>query len=157
MSRPDTVVDEGRFRAQAAAALDGVTGTFGTTDAAGVGDLLAVQVDANGELVLGDADNCDGVIYVPEGRRDVHRVTEVERKTAVGGKVYTVFERAIIAEMETGSDPLADGDRVYSAAAGGISTVDTTGVYLGVVVPNPITDGSRLILRVTPFVEPGAS
>lgn len=153
MSRPETVVDEGRFRAVAAAALDGETGTFGTTDSDGVGDLLAVQIDGNGQLVLGDADNCDGVIYVPEGRRSTHRVTEVEQKTVVGGKTYTVFERAIIAEMETGEDPLSDGDRVYAAASGGISTTDQSGVYLGVVVPNPVTGGSRLILRVQTWNE----
>lgn len=153
MSRPETVVDEGRFRAQAAAALNDVTGTFGTTDSDGVGDLLAVQIDGNGELVLADADNCDGVIYVPEGRRSTHRVTEVEQKTVIGGKVYTVFERAIIAEMETGEDPLSDGDRVYSVASGGISTTNQAGIYLGVVVPNPVTGGSRLILRVTTWNE----
>lgn len=152
MSRPDTVVDEGRFRAQAAAALDGETGTFGTTDSGGVGDLLPVQINGSGELALADADNCDGVIYVPEGRRSNHRVTEVEQKTVIGGKWYTVFERAIIAEMETGSDPLTAGDRVYSAAAGAISTADPTGVYLGVVVPNPVTGGLRLILRLSAWV-----
>lgn len=156
MSRPDTVVDEGRFRAQAAAALDGVAGTFGTTDGDGVGDLLPVQIDAAGALILADADNCDGVIYVPEGRRSNHRVTEVEQKTVIGGKWYTVFERAIIAEMETGSDPLSDGDRVFSAAAGAISTTASTGVYLGMVLPNPITGGSRLVLRVTPIASPGS-
>ena len=154
MSRPDHVVDEGRFRAIASAALDGETGTFGTTDGDGVGDLLAVSIDGNGELVLATADACDGVIWVPEGRRSNHRVTAVEQKTVIGGKTYTVFERAIFAEMEAGEDPLSDGDRVFSAAAGGIST--STGVYLGVVVPNPITGGSRLILRVAPNSEAGS-
>lgn len=153
MSRLDTVVDEGRFRADAAAALDAETGTWGTTDGDGVGDLLCVQVDGSGELALANADNCDGVIWVPEGRRSTHRVTEVEQKTVIGGKRYTVFERAIIAEMELGSDPLAAGDRVYSAAAGGISTTDQTGVYLGVVLPNPVTGGLRLLLRVLPWNE----
>lgn len=146
MSRPDQVVDEGRFRAVAAAALDGETGTFGTTDTNGVGDLLCVAVNGAGQLVLADTDSCDGVIYVPEGRTERFRVTEVERNTVIGGKTYTVFERAIIAEMEAGEDPLADGDRIFSAAAGGIGT--SAGIYLGVVVPNPITGGSRLILRV---------
>ena len=146
MSRPDQVVDEGRFRAVAAAALDGVEGVWGTTDAAGVGDLLCVALNASGELVLADLDSCDGVIFVPEGRAERFRVTEVERKTAIGGKTYTVFERAIIAEMETGEDPLTVGDRIFSAAAGGIDT-SAAGVYLGVVVPNPITGGLRLILR----------
>lgn len=148
MSRLDTVVDEGRFRAVASAALNDVAGTWGTTDSDGVGDLLNVSVDANGELVLADADDCDGVIWVPEGRRSNHRVTEVEQKTAIGGKTYTVFERAIIAEMETGSDPLSAGDRVFAAASGGISTSDDTGVYLGVVLPNPITGGLKIVLRV---------
>lgn len=156
MSRPDTVVDEGRFRAVAAAGLDGETGTFGTTDTDGVGDLLAVQVNGSGELALATVDSCDGVIWVPEGRRSTHRVTEVEQKTVIGGKTYTVFERAIIAEMETGEDPLAAGDRVYSAAAGGISTSDDSGVYLGVVLSNPITGGTKLILRVQPFNEGGS-
>lgn len=153
MSRLDQVVDEGRFRAVAAAALDAETGTWGTTDSTGVGDLLNVQVDGSGELVLADADNCDGVIWVPEGRRSSHRITEVEQKTVIGGKTYTVFERAVIAEMETGEDPLSAGDRVYAAAAGGISTTDLSGVYLGVVVPNPVTapNGLRLVLRVTPW------
>lgn len=155
MSRPETVVDEGRFRAVAAASLNGETGTFGTTDGDGVGDLLAVALDSNGSLVLADADACDGVIYVPEGRRSNHRVTEVEQKTVIGGKTYTVFERAIIAEMEMGEDPLAAGDRVYSAAAGGIST-SPSGQYLGVVVPNPVTGGLRLILRVQPSSEAGS-
>ena len=152
MSRPDKVGESGRFRAVAAAALDGVAGTFGTTDSDGVGDLLAVAVDGNGQLVLADADACDGVIYVPESRRSNYRVTEVEQKTAIGGKTYTVFDRAEIAEMEAGDDPLAAGDRVFSAAAGVISTVDDTGVYLGTILPNPVTgaNGLRLVLRVTP-------
>jgi len=148
MSRPDQVVDEGRFRAVAAAALDGVEGVWGTTDAAGVGDLLCVALNASGELVLADLDSCDGVIFVPEGRAERFRVTEVERKTAIGGKTYTVFERAIIAEMETGSDPLTLGDRIFSTASGGGVSTSDTGVYLGVVVTNPITGGLRLILRV---------
>jgi hypothetical protein len=158
MSRPDTVVDEGRFRAVAHSTL-AIAGTFGTTDGDGVGDLLCVQVNGDGLLIPGDADNCDGVIWTPESRRSNHRVTEVEQKTALAGKTYTVFERAILVEMEAGSDPLSAGDRVYSAAAGGISTSDATGVYLGVVIPNPVTapNGLKLILRVTPFVEPGAS
>lgn len=156
MSRPDTVVDGTRFRAVAASGLDAETGTWGTTDGDGVGDLLCVQLDGSGELVLGDADNCDGVIWVPEGRRSNYRVSEVDQKTVIGGRTYTVFERAEIAEMETGSDPLSAGDRVYSAAAGAISTVDATGVFLGTVIPNPVTGGLLLVLRVTPYVEPGS-
>lgn len=150
MARPDKVGESGRFRAVAAASLDGVAGTFGTTDASGDGDLLAVAVDGNGQLVLADANACDGVIWIPESRRVSHRVSLAETNEAIGGKTYTVFDRAEIAELEAGEDPLAAGDRVYSAAAGGISTVDDTGVYLGVVLPNPVTgaDGLRLVLRV---------
>lgn len=151
MSRLDHVVDEGRFRARAAAALDGETGTWGTTDADGVGDLLNVRINASGELVLADADNVDGVIWVPESRRSNFRTTEVDQKTVIGGKVYTVFERAIIAEMEAGEDPLDAGDRVYAVAAGGISTTNQAGVYLGVCLPNDITGGVRLVLRVQSF------
>lgn len=155
MSRLDHVVDEGRFRAVAAAALDGVTGTWGTTDGTGVGDLLCVEVDGNGELVLADADNCDGVIWVPEGRRSSFRTAgpqyanDVAVKTVVGGKTYTVFERAIIAEMETGEDPIAEGDRLFSDAAGAV-TATPGGVYLGVALPNPITGGVRFLLRIAP-------
>lgn len=155
MSRLDHVVDEGRFRAVASATLDGETGTWGTTDSDGVGDLLCVQVDASGELVLADADNCDGVIWVPEGRRNSFRTTgpqyanDAALKTVVGGKTYTVFERAIIAEMETGEDPIEAGDRLYSDAAGAVTTTPG-GVYLGVALPNPVTGGVRFLLRIAP-------
>ena len=152
MSRPDMVEHGERFRCVAAAALDGVEGTFGTTDSLGNGDLLPVQVDGNGELVLASADNCHGVIWTPESRRSNHRVTELEQKAVIGGKNYTVLERTEIAEMETGEDPLLAGDRVFSAAAGAISTSDDTGVYLGTVLPNPVTGGLRLVLRVNPAV-----
>jgi hypothetical protein len=147
MSRLDHVVDEGRFRAVAAASLDGTTGTWGTTDTGGVGDLLCVQVDANGELIAAAADACDGVIWIPEGRRESFRVSDVEQNTIVGGKTYTVFERAIIAEMETGEAPLAAGDRLFAAAAGAVAGTGT--VPLGVALPNPITGGVRFLLRVT--------
>ena len=143
MSRPDAVVDGTRFRARAAASLDGDAGVWGD------GDLMCVQVNGDGELEAADADNCDGVIWAPEGRISTFRVAEADLKKFVGGRVYTVFERAEIAEMEVGTSPaLSAGDRVYSVAAGDVSTTNQAGVYLGVVVPNDVTGGLKLILRV---------
>lgn len=150
MSRLDHVVDEGRFRAVADPTLNGVAGTWGTTFTSGgndYGDLFCVQVGPTGTLIAATADACDGVIWVTEGMRDSHRQTAVDRHIIQGGKTYTVFERAIIAEMETGDDPLAAGDRVFSAAAGGISS-SPAGRYIGVAVPNPVTGGVRIIVRV---------
>lgn len=146
MSRPDAVVDGTRFRCRAAASLDTDPGVWGD------GDLLCVQVNGDGELEAASADNCDGVIWAPEGRISSHRVAEADLKKFVGGRVYTVFERAELAEMEVGTSPtLAAGDRVYAAASGDVSTTNQSGVYLGVVLPNQVTGGLKLVLRVNSF------
>jgi len=143
MSRPDAVVDGTRFRARAAVSLDGDAGVWGD------GDLICVQVNGDGEIEAASADNCDGVIWTPEGRISSHRVAEADLKKAVGGRVYTVFERAEIAEMEVGTSPtLSAGDRVYAVASGDVSTTNQSGVYLGVVIPNDVTGGLKLVLRV---------
>lgn len=143
MARPDNIMSNGRFRAVAHADLDGDAGVWGDTD------LLCVQVDGDGLLIAADADNCDGVIWTPEGRRNTHYQSLATSKLLIGGKRYTVFTDIELADMEIGTSPtLAAGDRVFSGAAGD-AVVGGSGVYLGVVVDNEnIPGGLVLVLRV---------
>lgn len=139
MSRPSSMPEGGKFRARAATALDGTAGAWGD------GDLLCVDFDGNGELIVnagvGDA---KGVIYTPEGRRDssVANFKEVQ-----GGKVYTVLTFGEIQEMASAASPaFSAGDKVYAAASGDVTAASATGaIYLGeIVVDDTVPGGAGL-------------
>lgn len=151
--RIDLVLSPGRFRAPAAAALDGTPGVWGSAD------LLCVQVDTNGELVVADATHCDGVIWTQEGRTlDTRYTTATLIKNIVGGKMYTVFQDVEIADAELAASPaLTIGDRVFATAAGDVVVAAVGAVYIGVVLTNPqVPSGLKLVCRVGAQVAPVA-
>lgn len=138
--RPDQAPEGGKFRATAAAALDGTAGAWGDAD------MLCVQFDASGELVASAAgDNCDGVIWTKEGRKPLSDGSENE---VIGGKKYTVFTFAEFVEAEIGSSPaLSAGDALYATASGDVKASGTAAagdIYIGTV----LNDGSRLLVNV---------
>lgn len=145
MARISSAPEGGKFRARAAAALDGTEGAWGN------GELLNVAIDGNGELVAADADNVEGVIWTPESRRGSS--TDLANfRQVIGGKVYTVFTWAEIQELAAGDDPaFAAGDKVYGAAAGAAATAGAGATYLGVILPDdtvPGEAGLRMVLDV---------
>lgn len=151
--RPDLILSEGRFRAPAAAALDGTPGVWGETD------LLCVLVDTNGELVVGTATNCDGVIWTQEGRTlDQRYNTAADIKNIIGGKMYTVFQNVELSGAESAASPtLTIGDRVFATAAGDVVVAAVGAVYIGVVLTNEnIPGGLKLVCRVGAQVAPVA-
>lgn len=156
MARISEAPEGGKFRARAAAALDGVAGAWGD------GDLLCVTFDNAGDLVVGAAATTRGVIWTPEGRKDP---SKANYKEVIGGKMYTVFTWAVIQEMERGTSPTLDeGDAIFAAAAGDVINIaagTATGagagaIYIGQVlndetVPGAVGTGLRLILNVNGF------
>lgn len=156
MARISEAPEGGKFRARAAAALDGQAGVWGDLD------LLCVTFDAAGDLIIGTAVTTRGVIWVPEGRKDT---TVASYNNVIGGKMYTVFTWAIIQEMEIGTSPTLDeGDAVFAAAAGDVINIAAgtpTGagagaIYIGQVLndetrPGAVGTGLRLVLNVNGF------
>lgn len=156
MARISEAPEGGKFRARAAAALDGQAGVWGDLD------LLCVTFDAAGDLVIGAAATTRGVIWTPEGRKDS---TVANFKEVIGGKMYTVFTWAVLQEMEIGTSPTLDeGDALFAAAAGDVLNVaagTATGggagaIYIGQVLndetrPGAVGTGLRLILNVNGF------
>lgn len=135
--RIDQAPEGGKFRATAAAALDGTAGAWGDAD------MLCVQFDASGDLVVAAAgDNCDGVIWTKEGRIPLADGTDNE---VIGGKKYTVFTFCELVEAEIGASPaLSAGDAIYATAAGDVGGVTTGDIYIGTV----LAGGSRMIVNV---------
>lgn len=151
--RPDLVFSEGRFRAPAAASMDGDPGVWGD------GDLLCVQVDTNGELVAADATHCDGFIWTQEGRTlDTRYNTAAAIKNIIGGKMYTVFQNVELSDAEGAASPaLTLGDRVFAAAAGDVAVAAVGAIYIGVVLTNEnIPGGLKLVCRVGAQIAPVA-
>lgn len=140
MSRIDKASDGGKFRATAAASLDTDPGVWGDAD------LLCVTVDGNGELVASAADDCDGVILTTEGKNDPDHASY---NLVSGGRVYTVFRRCEIVDIEDGASPaLAAGDLVWAAAAGDVDTTGAAGAtFVGYVVAD--ARGPRLVVDVS--------
>lgn len=150
MARVSEAEVGGKVRGRAAASIDAQDGLWGGP--AGFENLLCVEFDANGELVLATG-SCDGVIDVTEGRGP--QATGLANFRQVqGGKVYTVLKRAAIQEI--GDGVVGAGDRLFAdsgvpgdvrvGAAGGAG--DT---YVGVVIPDdtvPGGDGLKLDLDV---------
>ena len=107
--------------------------------------MLCVAFDANGELDLATKDDCDGLIWTPEGKKDPDAANY---KLAIGGRKYTMFKRCELVEAEIGTSPaLVEGDKVYAFEGGDVVTTDTAGqgnIYIGQVVKN----GSRIVVDV---------
>lgn len=139
----------GKVRARAAAAIDGQAGLFGGP--AGEENLLAVEFDANGELILATGPDCAGVIDTTEGRGP--QATDLDNFRQVqGGKVYTVLKRAAIQEIGDGT--VAAGDDLYAASAtpGDVRVGAAGGAgdsYIGTVLPDDtVRGGSGLKLEL---------
>jgi len=137
--RIDQAPEGGKFRATAATALDGVAGAWGDTD------MLCVQFDAAGELILSAAgDNCDGVIWTKEGRKTL---TSGNDNKVIGGKKYTVFTFAELVEAENvaAGPAITAGDAIYATALGDVTVGGAAGdIYVGTV----LNGGSRLLINV---------
>ncbi len=134
--RIDQAPEGGKFRAEASAAIDGTTGAWGDAD------MLCVQFDANGDLIVATAgDNCDGIIWTKEGRLE-----GTDDGDVIEGRKYTVFTFCELVEAEIGSSPaLSEGDAVYATAAGDVTLGPATGdIYIGTV----LNGGSRMIVNV---------
>ena len=136
---PDQVPEGGKFRAVAAAALDGEAGVWGSAD------LLCVTVDGSGELILASAGDCDGVLWTSEGRK-----ASSVPATVIGGKKYTVFTQAEFVEADLAASPaLSAGDRLYATALGDITASPAAlDIFVGVVVDD------RLIINVSQPASP---
>jgi len=135
--RPDKAPEGGKFRATAAAALDGTAGAWGDAD------MLCVNFDANGDLIASAATTGVGVIWTKEGRKPLSDGTENQ---VIGGRKYTVFTFAEFVEAETAASPaLSAGDALYATASGDVTTTPGVGdIYIGTVLGG----GSRLLINV---------
>ncbi len=136
----DQAPEGGKFRAFAASALNGVAGAWGNAD------MLCVQFDASGDLVVSAAgDNCDGIIWTKEGRKVLADSSENE---VIGGRKYTVFTNCELVEAENGSSPaLSAGDALYATANGDVLASGAAGagdIFIGTV----IRGGSRVVINV---------
>lgn len=140
--RPDQTPEGGKFRATAAAALDGTTGAWGDAD------MLCVALDASGQLIAANNDDVIGVIWTPEGRKTA---SDDSHKDVIGDRKYTVFTRAEFVEVDTAASPaLTAGDLIYATASGDVlDTGMTTGdVFVGMVVADANDAGGRLIVDI---------
>lgn len=138
MARVSEAAVGGKVRARAAAALDAQAGLWGGP--AGEENLVCVEFDANGELVVATGP-CDGVIDVTEGRGP-QAVDLANFRQVQGGKVYTVLKRAAIQEIGDGT--VAAGDRIYSAGGGDIRVGAAGGAgdaFVGTVLPDDTVSG----------------
>lgn len=138
MARLEKLSDSGRFRAKCAAAADGTAGAWGD------GTLINVRIDADGKFDVATATDCDGVVLVTEGRNDPDAT---DYKELIGGREYTVLVIGELDEIGTGTSPtLAEGDKVYAAAAGDVEVAapGAGAIYIGVVMDS----GDRFVLRV---------
>lgn len=155
MARVSSAPEGGKFRARAAAALDGQAGLWGGVQGAGQDNLLCVELDANGELVLATGPDCAGVIDVTEGRTS-KAVDLANFRQVIGGKRYTVLQRAHVQEMagseDSGTTVLGAGDRLYadSGADGDVRIGAAGGVgdsFIGYIVPDDtVRGGGGLVL-----------
>ena len=134
--RIDKAPEGGKFRATAASAMDGQVGTWGDAD------MLCVDFDASGDLIVSVAGTGEGVIWTKEGRKPLSDGTENE---VIGGRKYTVFTFCELVEAETSTPTLAAGDLLYASAAGIVDLTPATGdIYIGRVLGN----GSTVLVNV---------
>ncbi len=134
--RIDKAPEGGKFRAKAAAAMDGQVGTWGEAD------MLCVDFNSSGEIIVSTAGTGEGVIWTKEGRKPLSDGSENE---VIGGRKYTVFTFCELVEAETSTPTLAEGDILYASAAGSIDLTPATGdIYIGRVLDG----GSRVLINV---------
>lgn len=134
--RIDKAPEGGKFRATAAAAMDGQAGTWGDAD------MLCVDFNSSGELIVSVSGTGEGVIWTKEGRTPLADGSENE---VIGGRKYTVFTFAELVEAEVGTPALSEGDLLYASAAGIVDLTPATGdIYIGRV----LSGGSRILINV---------
>ncbi len=141
--RPDQAPEGGKFRATAAAALDGESGAWGD------GDMLCVALDASGQLIKATNDDVVGVIWTPEGRETP--ASGSAHKNVIGDRKYTVFTRAEFVEIDTAASPaLSAGDLIYATTLGDVldTGMATGDVFVGMVVADANDAGGRLIVDI---------
>ncbi len=136
--RIDQAPEGGKFRATAATALDDTVGAWGDAD------MLCVQFDASGDLIVSAAgDNCDGIIWTKEGRKEV-----TDDGKVIGGRKYTVFTFCELVDADVGSSPaLSEGDAMYATANGDVlasGSASAGDIYVGTV----LNGGGRMIVNV---------
>ncbi len=106
-------------------------------------------MDGSGTLVVAIATECDGVIDVTEGKTN-KAVDLASFRQAIGGKKYTVLQRAEIQEI--GDGVIAAGDKLFASAAGEVHVGPGGGagaIYLGVVLPDDtVRGGAGLFLSL---------
>ena len=133
--RIDQAPEGGKFRATAAAALDGQVGTWGDAD------MLCVDLDSSGKIIASELGTGMGVIWTKEGRKPLSDGSENE---VMGGRKYTVFKFAELVEAEGSTPTLSAGDNLYAGASGIVDTTPAVGdVYVGTV----LYGGSRVIVN----------
>jgi len=138
--RVDQAPEGGKFRAVASASIDATAGAWGD------GDMLCVDLDASGELILSTLLDCVGVIWTPEGRRATDAGTS--EKLVIGGKKYTVFFQCELVEAEIGASPaLSAGDQVFAVAAGDVDVTATPGIG-AVWIGHVMLGGNRIFINV---------
>lgn len=134
--RIDKAPEGGKFRATAATALDGQVGTWGDAD------MLCVNFDASGDLIVSATTTGVGVIWTKEGRKPLSDGTE---NAVIGGRKYTVFTFCELVEAEIGTPTLAAGDLLYASAAGIVDLTPAAGdIFIGTVLGN----GSTIVINV---------
>lgn len=89
-----------------------ITGTFGDT----VPDLVCVDLDGSGELVVSAAGVAKGIIWTPEGKSDTG---VANYNVALAGSVMTVLVYGEIVGS-IASPALVAGETIWSAAAGDV-------------------------------------
>lgn len=133
MARIDKAPEGGKFRATAAAGLDGTAGAWGDAR------FLNVALDANGQLAVGGAADVDGFIDVSEGQNTTAAAT------VIGGRVYTVFFQCeIIGAADFANPAVSAGDVLWAKAAGDVGTTGALGdIFMGTVL-----DDDRVVINM---------
>ena len=134
--RIDQAPEGGKFRAIAAAGLDGQVGTWGDAD------MLCVDIDTSGKFIASELGTGVGVVWTKEGRKQLSDGSENE---IIAGKKYTVFTFAELVEAEGGTPSLSAGDNLYAGASG---IVDITPAVGDVFVGTVLYGGSRIIVNM---------
>jgi len=134
--RIDQAPEGGKFRATAAAALDGQVGTWGDAD------MLCVDLDGDGKIIASELGTGVGVIWTKEGRKALSDGSENE---VIGGKKYTVITFGELVEAEGSTPSLSAGDNLYASANGIVDITPAVGdVYVGTV----LYGGSRILVNM---------
>lgn len=143
MARPDKVRVE--FRGTVAAATD-IDGVFGA--GAGSEDLALVKRDANGQLILANQGEAEGIIWTPEGKADTGVANYLR---AHAGSRVTVYSHAEFVDIE-GDALLTEGAALWSTASGDVvAAAPGTGTAqkVGFVLEGGDTNKPRLVVNIS--------